>query len=224
MSWRKKAKTILILPHFKCSPFLERGGNPRYWCSAVSSWRSLTRLQKNVDAISTLLAAAFRPLWDGNTAPLRYGKCQVACEATSPRWSLELPAGSGSSPVQSGWLQQTALKFCPSAISCCTQLVIHESVSCSCLCLSQQAFEAMLATPGKGARVEQSVHLQLNRWNASAEADSLPLSLLKPMSCLSFLTGKSRGSCQGLLVSSGLNQREKSVIVSNNLWGAHAEF
>lgn len=97
------------------------------------------------------------------------------------------------------------------------QLVIHESVSCSCLRLSQQAFEAMLATPGKGARVEQSVHLQLNHWNASAESDSLPLSPLKLMSCLSFLTGKSRGSCQGLLVSSGLNQREKLVMVSNGL-------
>lgn len=152
--------------------------------------------------ISTLFAAAFRPLWDGYTAPPRYGKCQVACEATSPRLSLELPAGSGSSPVQPGWLPRSALKSCPSAISCCTQLVIHESVSCSCLRLSQQAFEAMLATPGKEARVEQSVHLQLNHWNASAEPDSLPLSPLKPMSCLSFLTGKSRGSCQGLLVSS----------------------
>lgn len=173
--------------------------------------------ERNVDAISASLAAAFRALWDGYTAPPRYGKCQVAFEATSPRLSSELPAGSGSSPVQPGWLQRTALKFCPSAISCCMQLVIHESVSCSCLCLSQQAFEAVLATPGKGARVEQSVHLQLNPWNASAESDSLPLSPLKPMSCLSFLIGKSRGSCQGLLVSSGLNQREKSVMVSNDL-------
>lgn len=123
--------------------------------------------------------------------------------------SLELPAGSGSSPAPSGWLQPAALKFCPSAISSCTQLVIHESVSCSCHHLSQQAFEAMLATLGKGARVEQSVHLQLNHWNASADSDSLPLSPLKPVSCLSFLLGKNRGSCRGLLLSTGFEPKGK---------------
>lgn len=137
---------------------------------------------RNIKAVSTpphfCLPACLR---DGYTAPPTHGKCSVACKATSPHLSLELPAGSCSSPVLSGWLQPAALKFCPSAISCCMQLVIRGSVSCSCHHLSQQAFEAMLATPGKGARVEQSVHLQLKHWNASAESDSLSLSPLKPV-------------------------------------------
>lgn len=136
----------------------------------------------------------------------------------APHLSLELPTGSGSSPALSGWLQPASLKFCPSAISYCTQLVIHESVSCSCHHLSQQAFEAMLATPGKRTRVEQSVRLQLNHWDASAECDSLQLSPL------SLVIGKNRGSCQGLLVSTGLNQRGVSVMVSTGLYVGQEDF
>lgn len=47
--WRKKAKILSLLIlwlHFKCSSFLERGGNPTYWCTAISSWRSLTSWKK----------------------------------------------------------------------------------------------------------------------------------------------------------------------------------
>lgn len=73
----------------------------------------------------------------------------------------------------------------------------------------------MLATPGKRTRVEQSVRLQLNHWDVSAECDSLQLSPLKPVSCL--LIGKSRGSCQSELVSKGLNQKGISVVVSTGL-------
>lgn len=73
----------------------------------------------------------------------------------------------------------------------------------------------MLATPGKRTRVEQSVHLQLNHWDASAECDSLQLSPLKPVSCL--LIGKNRGSCQSELVSEGLNHKGILVMVSTGL-------
>lgn len=169
----------------------------------------LRKPDRNVKAICALLTSVFLPLSGVDIQHLQdMANVQLLVRTMSLHFSLELPAGSSSSPGLSGWLQPVALKFCPSAISSCMQLVIHESVSCSCLHLSQQAFEALLATLGKGARVEQNVHLQLNHWNASAESDSLSLSPIKPVSYLSFLIGKKMGSCQGLLVSMSLNQRK----------------
>lgn len=150
MCWRKQAKISSTLPHLNCSPFLERGSKNTRRCAAISFWRSRTSPLEILkqSALSSPLSSGLSLGWIYTARP-RYGKCPVACEAASPHLGLELPAGSGSSPVPSGWLQPAALKFCPSAISCCTQLVIHESVSCSCHHLSQQAFEATLGHPGE---------------------------------------------------------------------------
>lgn len=57
-------------------------------------------------------------------------------------------------------------------------------------------------------------------------------SSIKPLGCqcwvqlspLSLVIGKNRGSCQGLLVSTGLNQRGVSVMVSTGLYGGQADF
>lgn len=149
MCWRKQAKIRSLLLQFL--PQKRRIPTSVY----IRFWGNQTKLIEELKQLAPYppLSSGLS-LWDKYPAPPRCGKCPIACEATAPHLSLELPTGSGSSPALSGWLQPGSLKFCPSAISYCTQLVIHESVSCSCHHLSQQAFEAMLATPGKRTRVE----------------------------------------------------------------------
>lgn len=134
----------------------------------------LNKPDRNVKAVSILLT-----LSSSSSLGWIYSTFKI-WQMSSCLWghvpTFELGATSWQQPVLSGWLQPAALKFC---LSCRPPLVIHESVSCSCHHLSQEAFEVMLATPGKGARVEQSIRLQLNHGDASAEPDSLPFSPLK---------------------------------------------
>lgn len=184
-----------------------------YWCQFLEEPNKANR---NVKAINTVLTSVFRPLSGIDIQHLQnMANVQLLVRPRPHIWAWSYQLALATALCCPGGYNQclwsSALQLSPIAHSLWYMSLCPAAVTI----LSQQAFEAMLATPGKRTRVEQSVRLQLNHWDVSAECDSLQLSPLKPVSCL--LIGKSRGSCQSELVSKGLNQKGISVVVSTGL-------